>query len=205
MTIEVVVQELSLDVIAGGPPGPQGPEGPQGPPGGTDPDALLRTLADAKGDLLIASAADTIVRFGVGTPGQALIADPSTATGFKWVDLLEEIVSYEEANPLATFVGHMRYRLNVNGTFVEYRITTKDDSPPAGQAIIADLNLNGTTVFTTQANRPQIATGQITGSTTTFDVADFSAGDYVTFDCDQVGSGGGEGVNLLMQVAWRRR
>ena len=47
-------------------------------------DVLLRTLADAKGDLLAASAADTIARLAVGTDGHVLTADSAQAVGVKW-------------------------------------------------------------------------------------------------------------------------
>lgn len=46
--------------------------------------AVLQSLADAKGDLLAASAADTVTRLAVGTNGQVLTADSAEATGVKW-------------------------------------------------------------------------------------------------------------------------
>jgi hypothetical protein len=39
---------------------------------------------DAKGDLAVATAADTAVRLAVGTNGYALVADSAEATGVKW-------------------------------------------------------------------------------------------------------------------------
>jgi hypothetical protein len=42
------------------------------------------TIVDAKGDLITATAADTPARLGVGTNGQLLSADSTTATGLAW-------------------------------------------------------------------------------------------------------------------------
>ena len=46
--------------------------------------AVQSTLVDAKGDILAATAADTIARLAVGTDGQVLTADSTQTTGIKW-------------------------------------------------------------------------------------------------------------------------
>jgi hypothetical protein len=53
---------------------------------GTSVDAtkLPLSLADAKGDLLVASANDAFARLAVGTDGQLLTADAASANGVKW-------------------------------------------------------------------------------------------------------------------------
>lgn len=43
-----------------------------------------KSLVDAKGDLIAATAADTVSRLAVGTNGQVLTADSTAATGLKW-------------------------------------------------------------------------------------------------------------------------
>jgi hypothetical protein len=48
------------------------------------PGYVLESTADAKGDLLVASAADTIIRLAAGVNGQVLAADSSTASGLAW-------------------------------------------------------------------------------------------------------------------------
>ena len=45
---------------------------------------IPNTLVDAKGDLLVGSAADTVSRLAVGANDTVLTADSSTATGLKW-------------------------------------------------------------------------------------------------------------------------
>ena len=49
-----------------------------------DSNAIQNAIVDAKGDLISATAADTPARLAVGTDGQVLTADSTTATGLKW-------------------------------------------------------------------------------------------------------------------------
>jgi hypothetical protein len=49
-----------------------------------DANAIQNAIVDAKGDLITATAADTPARLAVGTNGQVLTADSTTATGLKW-------------------------------------------------------------------------------------------------------------------------
>ena len=71
-------------------------------------------------------------------------------------------------------------------TIVEVRLRVK--TAPTGAAIIVDLNVNGVTVFTTQANRPTIAAGASTGVSTAVDLRSLAKGDNLTIDIDQIGS-----------------
>lgn len=88
---------------ATGPTGPQGATGDTGPTGATGPTgpagsdatvnaanvaaagAVMGTLVDAKGDLIVATAADTVTRLPVGaTNGHVLTVDSAEAAGVKW-------------------------------------------------------------------------------------------------------------------------
>ena len=46
--------------------------------------AIAKTIVDAKGDIIAATAADTVARLAVGTNNQVLTADSTAATGLKW-------------------------------------------------------------------------------------------------------------------------
>ncbi len=59
---------------------------------------------------------------------------------------------------------------------------------PTGADLIFDVNLNGSTIWSTSANRAKIVAGATTGTQSTFDTTAFSAGDVLTVDIDQVGS-----------------
>ena len=72
------------------------------------------------------------------------------------------------------------------GTIIEVQASV--EIAPTGANIIVDLNLNGTTIWTTQGNRVAIVAGAYTGVQTAFDVITLAVGDYFTIDLDQVGS-----------------
>lgn len=60
---------------------------------------------------------------------------------------------------------------------------------PTGASIIIDIKINGTTIFTNQANRPSIAaSGYASSYVTNMDVTSVPAGSYITVDVAQVGS-----------------
>jgi len=71
-------------------------------------------------------------------------------------------------------------------TIIKVKICVK--TAPTGAAIIVDVNKAGTTIFTTQANRPTIAIGATSGDSGTPDVTALAEGDKLTIDIDQVGS-----------------
>lgn len=62
------------------------------------------------------------------------------------------------------------------------------DTAPTGAAIIVDVHKDGVTIFTVQANRPQIAAAAYSGNTTTIDDDEWANGEYLTMEIDQVGS-----------------
>jgi len=62
-------------------------------------------------------------------------------------------------------------------------------------ALVVDINKNGATIFTTQANRPTIATGNVVTTSLTPDIALIGAGDIISIDID-----GGNGENLAVTL-----
>jgi hypothetical protein len=70
--------------------------------------AIEETIFDAKGDILVGTAADTVGKLTVGTNGYFLKADSSTATGLTWsaVDLSSyATIATESDNTLMNIMG----------------------------------------------------------------------------------------------------
>jgi hypothetical protein len=74
---------------------------------------------------------------------------------------------------------------------------------PTGAAFIIDCNKNGTTVYTNQTNRPTVAISGTASTTALPDVTALAAGDIVSFDCDQIGSGAA-GSSLSVSISFKR-
>lgn len=74
------------------------------------------------------------------------------------------------------------------------------DVAPTGASLIADINKNGTTIFTTQGNRPEVAIGGHADESGTPNITSLAKGDRVSVDVDQVGSTVKGGDDLLVTV-----
>jgi hypothetical protein len=66
--------------------------------------AVQSTLVDAKGDLLVGTAADTVTRLPVGTNNFVLTADSATTEGVKWAAASGGGAGYEFRDPTETLV-----------------------------------------------------------------------------------------------------
>lgn len=71
-------------------------------------------------------------------------------------------------------------------------------TPSSSGDVIVDVNLNGTTVFVNQANRPTIAAASnYSGYVTSADVTALAAGDFFTVDVDGAGT---NAADLLVTI-----
>lgn len=59
---------------------------------------------------------------------------------------------------------------------------------PVDASILVDININNTTIFTTQEKRPAILTTATTGQSADLDVTSWEDGSCLTMDIDQIGS-----------------
>lgn len=97
-------------------------------------------------------------------------------------------------------VGGGVLRLPIDGTYTIVGTRLMVNTAPVGADIIVDVNKNGTTIYTTAGNRPRIVDGANAGGPGAApDITTLSAGDYLTIDIDQVGSGTA-GSNLTVSI-----
>jgi hypothetical protein len=169
---------------------------------------LLKTLADAKGDLLVATAADTIARLAVGaTNGMVLEAQSGQSAGVQWV-APTHVVSIQVTDPngdaLTTGDGKAYFRVpsTLNGTnlvAVAAHITTVSSSgtPTVQIANVTQAVDMLTTKITIDANEKDSSTAAAAAA---IDAAndDVATGDELRVDVDVAGTGA-KGLIVEMQ------
>jgi hypothetical protein len=82
-------------------------------------DAIVVTDFNAKGDLLAATAADTLGVLAVGSNGTVLVADSAEATGLKW----------SAYDPLPSQTGNTGKYLTTDGSSTSWGAITTDPTP----------------------------------------------------------------------------
>ena len=99
----------------------------------------------------------------------------------------QQIIPFGRYGVLTASTGKERFRFPFAATILG--VSASIDTAPTGADVVFDVNKNGTTIFTTQANRPRITFGtNACAEVTAIDVTAFAIGDYLTVDVDQVGS-----------------
>lgn len=134
-----------------------------------------------------------------GTPaaGQVLVATGSSAASWQG-DPVQASFSYSGA--LAVLTGTDRFYNLTGRTLTVSQVVASVGTAPAGASIIVDVRKNGSTIFTTTANRPSISAGSNFGTNGgTPDVPTIANGEYWTVDVVQVGSTTA-GASLTVQV-----
>lgn len=96
-----------------------------------------------------------------------------------------ESASFTYMGTLSPYVGVGRWVYADAATLLSVQVSVNDT--PTGDDVVIDVNKNGTSIFTNQAERPRIVAGSHSAVVEPVSVV-FDAGDYVTIDIDQVGS-----------------
>lgn len=119
-------------------------------------------------------------------------------------NLLEETIEFStpRGENLAVRTGASRWYPPYDITIVD--VSASVGTAPTGATILIDVNKNGTTIFTTQSNRPTIAISGFFDVSGTPEVTSLTGDtDYLTVDIDQIGSTIA-GVDLVVQVRYTR-
>lgn len=110
-------------------------------------------------------------------------------------DETQDVPTYVQTYRIETFsipgtlvVGTGVARLYFPRACTIINVLASAGTAPTGASLIIDVNKNGTTIFTTQGNRPTIAAGTNSDTSSVPDVTSIAAGDYLTVDIDQIGS-----------------
>lgn len=103
------------------------------------------------------------------------------------VDMSWEVLPFSVSGTLTVKVGANRFPI-AGGTFQIQTVAAMVGTAPTGASVIVDVNKNGSTLFTTQANRPTIAVSTNSATVGTFTATTVTTGDYITVDVDQIGS-----------------
>jgi hypothetical protein len=125
------------------------------------------------------------------------------------------------AGALTATAGVVRYPVPFAAELVQADLHV--NTAPTGADILVDVNKNGTTVFTDQTKRlkvvaatnaatpAKVTPGVVNGTNvpgipvpSATPVATFAAGDYITVDVDQIGSGTA-GSNATIVLTLRRK
>jgi hypothetical protein len=156
--------------------------------------------ASAGGGHTIKSGATSFVNRSILSFSGFTVTDvPASDTTLVEAEPNQTLFSFEGAVYAAESPIRM-YNFLTNRTILSVHISV--GAAPTGGAITVNIHKDGTTIFTDQAHRPQIAAGSYSGSTTTVDVPAWNTGSYLTAVIDGAGSTT-PGSYLVVYVVYR--
>jgi hypothetical protein len=98
------------------------------------------------------------------------------------------VLAFSLGGALTVQSGAHRIYNDTGATLTIRSVRASVGTAPTGAAILVDVNIGGTTIFTTQGNRPSIAVSTNTAKVTNMSVTTIADGGYFTVDVDQIGS-----------------
>ena len=161
------------------------------------------TLVERDGKAVVGSLAGSGVPPG-GTTNQVLTKTSNADGDATWQNPVgsggTSTETFGQPGTLATGVGASSFCFPFNATI--NGVVASVGTAPTGASVICDVNLNGTTIFSTQANRPTIAAGTVkTSSMPTPNTTSISQFDLLSVDIDQVGSTV-PGADLIVVISY---
>lgn len=158
----------------------------------TDNTPTARTIAE---DRIVGRKAGGSI--GALTGAEALAITGGAASGHTHTEAVT--LAFSKAGTLTTGTGTFRLYSPGGVTWTIAEVRASVGTAPTGATLIVDVNKGGTTIFTTQSNRPTIAISGNTDLADAIEVSSLASGEYLTVDVDQIGSTIA-GADLTVQV-----
>ena len=152
---------------------------------------VLKSLVNAKGDLITATADDTPARLAVGTNGFRLEAASGESTGLKWAadPVVLAVAVSDETTALTTGTAKITFRMPFAMTVTAVRASLSTASSSGNPTF--DINEGGTSIL--GANKLSIDANEKTSTTaaTATSISDSALADdaEITVDIDTAGTG----------------
>lgn len=134
---------------------------------------------------------------------------PAPAGGPAYTDSLTDPkhFTYSATGNVTTGAGKARFVNDTGETLRLRKVSLTVGTAPTGADLLVDVNVNGTTAFSVQANRPKVVAGQTSGSAVpavTGNDVDVAPGAVITVDVDQIGStvAGADLTVVVEAVKW---
>jgi hypothetical protein len=167
---------------------------------------IVAAETEDPGALTIGTGAGVTVTFAIlamGTP-EVAAGDHSHVeadiTDLAHTAKAAQPLAFSKTGTLEVTTGASKFPALFDMTLIGVRAAV--GTAPTGADLIVDVNKNGTTVYTTQGNRPTISDGATSSSETVPDVTAVAAGDLLSVDIDQVGSST-EGSDLVVAIEFQ--
>ena len=147
-----------------------------------------------------------------------LRADPAqTADAFQltdlsnnprmWIDILGRVRApnisavppFSVAGELSTGTGNVRWYNDTGQPLTLRSVRASVGTSPQGSPVVVDVNVNGSSVWTSPAAQPTIPANGVTSGAVTPNTSTIPAGGYLTVDIDAVGSTS-PGGDLTVQI-----
>jgi hypothetical protein len=152
----------------------------------------------AQGDDARITGAEQTANKGIANGYASLDSSGKVPSG--QIVAVSRVHAFSSGGPLMAEVGGHRLYNDTGVAWTILSVRASVGTAPTGSSLIVDINVDGTTIFTTQANRPTIAAaGSTSGKVTNMNTTTVAVGSYVTVDIDQVGSTT-PGNNLSVQL-----
>jgi hypothetical protein len=131
--------------------------------------AINPTIVDAKGDIIAATAADTVARLAVGTNGQVLTAASGQATGLEWATPVSGGMTLISTT---TLTGASVTLSSIPQTYTNLLLYIKDPKP-ATDGTEGRFTINGTATGYSMQQTPVSGSGAVTFGSSFFRMFDY--------------------------------